>query len=77
MSGDRQSSDDWLNIGRDHVAQNVAGSGADVIIAGLCDEVERLRGYLDTLQMPGNTEILPGWGCVPVAEWEAVQGKKP
>lgn len=48
-----------------------------MIIAGLCDEVERLRGYLDTLQMRGNSEILPGWVCVPVAEWEAVQGKKP
>lgn len=34
---------DWLSVGRKYLAMNAAASGADVIIAGLCDEVESLR----------------------------------
>ena len=40
---------DWLAVGRKYLAANAAESGADVIIAGLCDEVACLRDELRTL----------------------------
>jgi len=33
-----------------------------------------LRGQLDTLEMHGNAQIVSGWVCVPVGEWEQIYG---
>ena len=37
---------DIVKQARDYLAQNAAESGADVLIAGMADEIERLRAVL-------------------------------
>lgn len=49
MNEPQKQSTDWLALGRSYLALNAAESGADVIIAGLCDEVEWLRAETKAL----------------------------